>query len=197
MFGQQPMGARVDHERRRRPVGTNDKNKMSNQGKPNSCKHCDNFHQGVCKFKNFKCIKCKRIGHIARVCNVDRNFNFVEKDIEVDYLYQTGYANVDRKENIDSHFDVVLEIDNKHHKFTFDSGASISACNKESYVNKFSNYRLHQDNTILRGYNGNTFIPEGYFKAVVKYNGKQHEMKFYVINGGGSNLCGRDFSGKG
>lgn len=113
----------------------------------------------------------KRIGHIAKVFNVNRNFNFVEKDIEVDYLYHTDYANVDRtKENVDSHFEVVLEIDNKHHKFIFDSGASIFACDKESYINMFSNYRLHQDNTILRGYNGNTFIPGGYFKAVVKYN---------------------------
>ncbi|KAJ8937849.1 hypothetical protein NQ314_011696 [Rhamnusium bicolor] len=47
--------------------------------------------------------------------------------------------------------------------------------------------------TLLRDYNGDTFVPEGQFMADVEYNGRATQMEFFVVPNGGPNLVGRDW----
>ncbi|CAN6686895.1 unnamed protein product [Malus baccata var. baccata] len=51
-----------------------------------ACKYCDKLHYGECWLKGkIKCHKCGKLGHIARVCNLNKNVqqgNFANKVVE-------------------------------------------------------------------------------------------------------------------
>ncbi|CAN6690841.1 unnamed protein product [Malus baccata var. baccata] len=57
-----------------------------------ACKYCDKLHYGECWLKGkIKCHKCGKLGHIARVCNLNKNVqqgNFANKVVE-----QKNFAN--------------------------------------------------------------------------------------------------------
>ncbi|KAJ8931113.1 hypothetical protein NQ314_016014 [Rhamnusium bicolor] len=98
--------------------------------------------------------------------------------------------------NSNDNFKVDIEINGKRFKFILDSGSSISVCSKEMYLKDFSNCRRRRDNILLRGYNGETFTPEGYFVTKVTLMNQAMDIKFYVIANGGPGLLGRDWMTK-
>ncbi|KAJ8913006.1 hypothetical protein NQ315_002884 [Exocentrus adspersus] len=52
---------------------------------------------------------------------------------------------------------------------------------------------LIKDSTILRAYDGSAFSPLGYFIAKVTFKEVTAPVKFYVVDGGGRSLLGRDW----
>nr|XP_028946857.1 uncharacterized protein LOC114820408 [Malus domestica] len=66
------------------------RNEANNSGC--ACKYCDKLHYGECWLKGkIKCHKCGKLGHIARVCNLNKNVqqgNFANKVVE-----QKNFAN--------------------------------------------------------------------------------------------------------
>ena len=53
-------------------------NRTDGETKENQCKHCGKRHTGVCKFKNAKCYKCQKVGHIKPVCG--KFVNHIEEE---------------------------------------------------------------------------------------------------------------------
>ncbi|KAJ8976017.1 hypothetical protein NQ317_003832 [Molorchus minor] len=53
--------------------------------------------------------------------------------------------------------------------------------------------RLSKGDIILKGYNGSMFETRGYFMIPVTFKGKTRSCRFYVVQGGGANILGRDW----
>ena len=75
----------------------------------------------------------------------------------------------------------------------FDSGSSVSCMSNDVYVKYFNNFKLKQDNTLLKSYNGSIFSPKGYFLTSVKHKKAIKQLRFQVIDNGGPCILGRDF----
>lgn len=177
-------------------------NAKQNHISKRKCVHCGSNHKNECYFKFSKCRLCNRTGHIAKICfkNKNKHVNFIDENVnedsncnsldnnEVFELY-SNYKVADNKHD----FNIEISIDNKNIKFLCDSGSAISAVNHETYLKYFSSYRLLKDSTLLRGYDGSIFEPQGFFLAYVTFNGKTKENRFYVVRNGGTNILGRDW----
>lgn len=109
---------------------------------------------------------------------VSKNQNDYENDVifddevnSVENLAGNSLFNIECNDNSPyrTNIYVKIKIDNKEYDFMLDSGSSISACSYENYLKYFSGYRLTRDATVLRGYSGEAFTPEGHFLPEVTY----------------------------
>lgn len=57
---------------------------MSSRSNNYKCKHCGNLHKGICKYVNYKCSNCNKIGHLAKICR-SKKINYVNEVIEHNY----------------------------------------------------------------------------------------------------------------
>ncbi|KAJ8935518.1 hypothetical protein NQ314_012752 [Rhamnusium bicolor] len=99
---------------------------------------------------------------------------------------------VDSKNNCNP-FVVNVNIGSKELEMLIDSGSSVSVISNKTFLNFFSNYRLMNDSTVLRAYDGNVLAPLGYFKTNVTFNEVSLPLKFYVVKSSGPNLLERDW----
>ena len=74
-----------------------------------------------------------------------------------------------------------------------DTGSAVSAGSNNVYLSNFSHFRLEPETVVLQGYDGSAFVPNGSFKANVKYEDILRSVKFNVVNGDGPNILGRDW----
>lgn len=161
------------------------------RGSKPKCKHCGKNHNGVCKYAEYTCNLCKRVGHLSSICRKSRSNNFVEVESEL-------YNIVDRNSSdIHNHnpFSVVVEIDKKEHKMLIDSGSAISCMSSNVYKKHFYTHKLNDSNIKLKGYTGNPIKPTGHINLDVCYEGKVRTIRFYIVDRGGPSLLGRDWLG--
>lgn len=153
------------------------------------CKHCGKNHNGVCKYADYTCNFCNRVGHLSSICrSKSKSNNFVEVESE---LYVIG----ENSSDIDNPFTVVVGIDGKKHKMLIDSGAAISCMSFEVYKKHFDAHKLYNSNIKLKGYTGNPIKPKGYINLNVCHEGKVRTIRFYIVDRGGPSLLGRDWLG--
>lgn len=178
--------------------------------KGNKCKHCGYSHSfnSLCKFRNYQCKLCNKTGHLANVCSrANRKVNFLEPEDDLPNVNEDDdlfycHAIEPASEVVDicqlgmdrvNPFNIFVEILGKNHRMIIDSGAGLSCLRKSTYLKDFSNFRLKKDSLVLRGYNGATFTPEGYFTVAVKYNNVIKPVKFYIVSEGSADILGRDW----
>lgn len=124
------------------------------------CRHCglNNHDFAQCKYKKYKCNKCRKVGHLARVCqtNSEHNFLQVEDDHEpVDY--ENMYYVADNKQPML----VDVTVSGSQVEAEIDSGASRSVIPEKLYREKLSQFELAEADTVLRLYDGSTIRPAG------------------------------------
>ena len=180
-----------------------------NNYKANSCRICGNKHKGMCFYKNHICKICRKTGHIEKLCYKNRNnMHFVDEitdSEEVDVLYSEVIRNNQQYKsqinknlellniNKSNPFIIKIKIDNKIFNMLLDTGSAISALSYDVYLKHLSHFRLVPETVVLRGYDGSTFMPKGSFKAKVEYQNIKKSVKFYIVEGGGPSLLGRDW----
>lgn len=103
-------------------------------------------------------------------------------------------VNVDNDSvDVDDDFILDVVIGKNKMKMWVDSGAAVTAISRKSYEEKLQNNRLLPTNVRLRGYTGELIKPEGHFWADTTVSGVTKSIKYYVVNGGGPGLLGKDF----
>ncbi|CAG9133042.1 unnamed protein product [Plutella xylostella] len=172
-------------------------------GNEERCKVCGlrNHNAEKCRYKNLKCQKCGKKGHLKKVCvkkecsvhNLDvdtecdeSNLQAICKECE---LFHLRYVNYDP-------ILVNVDINKRIFKMELDSGSSVSVISESLYNNYFSMECLEPCNLKMCFYNGHKITPVGCLKLNVSYNGKYCQIIFYVVKNGGPPLVGRDFMAK-
>ncbi|KAJ8915498.1 hypothetical protein NQ315_012379 [Exocentrus adspersus] len=142
--------------------------------------------------------------HLAKICprNKSRNMNFIDNEVDIDE--EMLFLNlVDRKEEVEMHhidkenpFKIGVVIHGENLSMVVDSGSGISALSGSTYNKYFSRFRLKSDALMLKGYDGSTFSPKGFFMAKVEYKGVSMDIRMYVVSNGSADILGRDWMSK-
>ena len=161
------------------------------------CQGCGNSHwKKDCPFKDAECHKCKRKGHIAKVCFSKNNTNSLEvseRDTEVssstssvptEYLYYN-----EDSINSNSPFYKYVMVDGVNVPFEVDTGAARTVISKSVFYRFFSDIRsLGKPSIGLRKY-GNMPIPIfGEANVPVSVGGKSKHLVLTVVNEEGPTL---------
>ncbi|KAK3767415.1 hypothetical protein RRG08_032091 [Elysia crispata] len=162
------------------------------------CYRCGGPHaDSRCRFKDSKCYKCQKIGHIAKVCRsthtakvqpknkhkthvLDEN-NVTEQSYVLYSMYSTS-APLCRN----------LLINGTAVKFQIDTGASLSVMNKKTFVEKV-NIPLKPSSKVLKTYTGENVQICGEAEVVVTDDVKTATLPLVVVERGGPPLLGRDW----
>ena len=148
----------------------NNSNKFAKSGKSipknYTCKSCgsnSHFRQN-CKFLKAECHKCKKIGHIAKICrqtnqstgssNTDRTVNKVDQSVSdkrnenIEYIFSIGNSSKDP-------FMINVNCNNKVIPFELDTGASRTLIPYSAYLKYFKDVNLQKSSVKLRKYGEN------------------------------------------
>ena len=162
------------------------------------CGRCGRGYHGPneCKFKNAKCHKCGKVGHIAPVCKSWAGRNHTE---------QTKWiASADNQEeeslfvvmgrSSSGPYQVELQVNGKPLTMEVDTGAGVSIAAESVLAPMFPAMQLEESNVLLKTYTGQTIPVKGSVMVDVEYNHQQcHRLRLLVVDGSGPCLMGRDW----
>ena len=176
-----------------------------NSTKPNQpCTGCGNLHwKKDCPFQKAECRKCKKIGHIAKVCFTKNNTNSVvakqnvsevnSNSTPVEYLYYN-----EGSEPSISPYMVNVTINGVVVPFELDTGAARTVISKSVFENTFTSStlpKLKPAKVVLRKY-GDMPIPvcgEATVSVSLKRETRGIPLTLIVVNEKGPTLLGRDW----
>ena len=161
-----------------------------------------------CYYRNEKCRKCGKIGHIQRVCRSGKGQNFTrrrkdenpnlhsfEMDDELNddsLIASLEVNNVDQVEVSDVIW--LTPIVNGHPlKMELDTGSAISTLPLQKYKEMFPDTPLVDTTAILKTYSGEKITPEGKLLVRVEHNNQVRNLTLYVVKTQGPALFGRDW----
>ncbi|CAH0559587.1 unnamed protein product [Brassicogethes aeneus] len=168
----------------------NSNNKKPLQSKQ-TCRVCGltNHDFSHCKYKNYRCRKCKNVGHLESVCiKKFKGHNYLNNDNFDVNNESFEIFNINTHVNNSNPFKLNVFMCNKEYSMIVDTGASINGMNYEFYQQNFGRFKLVKDNIILKGYTGENIQPIGYFMIKVGLNNIFKYIKFYVVRNGGPSV---------
>ena len=148
-----------------------------------------------CKYRNVICSRCKRPGHIARVCKKDNmQNNSVEQKLDSDevFLAEELYTLFDVNSLFTSEISVPVVIENEECFMQLDTGCALSLDPKNFYDQFLSHIPLKPTAVKLSTYTGEKIQPLGQATVKVSYAGIQHSLPLLVVPHGSGPLFGRN-----
>ena len=173
-----------------------------------SCGNCGYDHvKGRCPAFNKECNYCHSFNHFARVCRkksqkptysrgqsslrrVEEQFNHGELDIPSITSDQTKSVDGVQKE---PPWTVNLTLNSKSIPLKIDTGADVSVISSQTYNEMNPKPKLKKPDVTLKSPGGIAKC-KGRFTSVVEFNGTQHEIEFYIVEGQTDNLLSREAS---
>lgn len=159
-----------------------------------------NHSEFNCRYKQYRCKKCGKKGHLKKVCgnkNVSRVNNMATdghesepEDITCEECqnFNLRYVSDDVKP-----IELEIIIGKQCVAMELDSGSGTSVISEHLYRNKFSYYKLRESNLKMCLYDGHKISPLGYIICNVTYKGLTKKIKIFVVKNGGPPLLGRNF----
>lgn len=118
-----------------------------------------------CKFRNTVCHRCKRSGHLARVCKTrNGQTNSIEQQLNLDEemnVEEDLYTVFDVNSLSKSEISVPLKIENKDCHLQLDTGCALSLAPKSFYEQFCSHIPLKPTTVMLSTYTGEKIKPLG------------------------------------
>lgn len=151
------------------------------------CNRCGkgNHVFAKCKYKNYSCKNCKKVGHLATVCTASKN-NYAEVEQSAEMYFVASSNN-----SLDP-LTINLSINDRQLEMELDSGARRSVIPEKIFLKHFNTIRLQPTSTQLRTYQQVIIKPVGEFTAEVKFKNKRARCTFLVVTDGATCLLGRD-----
>lgn len=176
----------------------------------NSCYRCGSFHAfGECKFLNAVCNYCKKVGHIAKVCNLKNNKKFskgtktkihkIDSGKSIDSNDELSFINtldvVNTVNNYPPH-DIIINLNGIKHKMEIDSGSLHSVMSSDTYIKLWpvnTPELLPLPNQCLKTWNSDKLNIMGYFNVDVDCNSVNVNLPLVILEGKGKSLVGRSW----
>jgi len=159
------------------------------------CYRCGGPHtQTSCKFKESKCFKCQKIGHISKVCRSgDQHGQSKHKAhvVDVDDQTEESFVLFSLLPSTQAIYRDLL-INGANIRFQVDTGASLSVMNNETFV-KTINAPLQPSRKILKTYTGETVNIRGEAVVEVSDGNQTLNLPIVVVEKGGPPLLGRNW----
>ncbi|UYV69343.1 K02A2.6-like, partial [Cordylochernes scorpioides] len=157
-----------------------------------------NHREEKCFFKDKRCFKCQKLGHISRVCKngnwrSDRNNCSIDKEAEA----TNGLFNINQVKDTSNmrSYMVKVRTSGRDMNMLIDSGTGKNIISEKTYIEtwvKSERPRIEKDSTKLVQWDRQRLSILGKIKADVKVNKRSITMEFLVIEGPGPNLIGRE-----
>lgn len=171
------------------------------------CYRCKGKNHGAsdCYFKDSKCHKCGKVGHIQKACRAGgsaRGKGGAQKkrpqkvttgyvhaeDAGMDMFPVLSASDTDKRP-----FSAGFKVNEVHVLMEIDTGAAVSIISETEYERSFSHVPLEGSNAKLKTYTGQPIPVRGQFMAKVKYEDQIADLPLIVVKGKGPSLCGRNW----
>ena len=173
---------------------------MPRQSPKKPCHHCGKgFHNpSECHYKDFVCKKCKKRGHLARVCHSKKTIRAETNMVEVESDNEQSDLKAENAihcvtQTINKPLIVQLEINGKQSPFEVDTGAAVSLISLETKQKFLKDVQIQETTVSLHTYTSQSIQVVGTMQVQVRYGDHVGEHKLFVIKGVGSTLVGRDW----
>ena len=180
-----------------------------------TCYRCGGKHGDKCPFREAECFKCRKTGHISKVCRsgkVKPPKNTTHRmEGEETHIYESTESINDEDTFVNMlnmyHYEasknkvkpIIVNpiVNNVRISMEVDTGASLSVINEqvlEDIKKVDSKLVLQKTNVIFKSYSGEPITPLGKIKVCVQYDNQMEYLELYVIKGRNkTNLMGRDW----
>ena len=149
-----------------------------------------------CRFRNVVCSRCKRRGHIARVCKKgNMENNRVEQRLDSDAVFSEDdlFTVFDVNSLSTSEISVPLQIENEECCMQLDTGCALSLAPVTFYEKFCSHIPLTPTAVKLSTYTGEKIQPLGKINVTVTYAGTEYSLPLLVVPQGCGALFGRNW----
>ena len=182
---------------------------MSNTKPNKQCSGCGALHwRSNCPFKDAVCHKCKRKGHIQKVCFSKTNQSYPKSNSEKNIHSNVQKQGHDKRDNMD--YDdfvfhsnnktskpiyICVSLDGKQANMELDTGAARSLMSYESYLNFWSDEdrpKLKRSAESLKVYGGSPITISGELSVLIRYKERKVRATMIVVKENGPLLMGRD-----
>ena len=163
-----------------------------------SCYSCGSTEhsRNQCRFRNVVCSRCKRTGHIARVCKKgNTQNNRVEQRLDSDavFLEEDLFTVFDVNSLFTSEISVPVQIENEECCMQLDTGCALSLAPMAFYEKFCSHIPLTPTAVKLSTYTGEKIQPLGKINVTVTYAGTKYSLPLLVVPQGCGALFGRNW----
>ncbi|CAF2039059.1 unnamed protein product [Rotaria magnacalcarata] len=150
------------------------------------CLSCgsNNHHRSQCRFRNVTCHKCKKEGHIAKVCRS----KFVSNQNKVNTI-----SSVSQKLITDEHaIRIPIHVDGVNVNFELDTGSPITVINTHVWE-LMGKPKLYPIKLNYSSFSGHPIFLKGEKMVNVNYNDGELKLKLIAGNKIGNNILGRNW----
>ena len=165
----------------------------------------------ICYYKGQHCRRCKKKGHIARMCKEPQAGTRMSggprsqsrpRPEPVEYIEKPNSDDDDDCHNVNVATEkpgpimVASVVNGKRLPMELDTGASVSIVSYGTVKEIFPNARLVPSEIMLRTYSGEHLKVEAEMVATVKYGTQTEQLTLIVVEGNGPLLLGRNWLAK-
>ena len=182
--------------------------------KQEACYRCKgkNHNANDCYYKNAKCHKCERIGHIQKACRSgpareNKHDKKGKRGSDRREGRMTGYVQTDKNDDDDADiltvfstsgtgrqpYKAVFDVNGKKVLMEIDTGSGMSIISEDVYKQSFPHVPLEGSRVKLKGYSGEPIPVKGQFMAKVAYENQTASLPLIVVGVEGPSLCGREW----
>ena len=172
----------------------NSKRQNLQSGRTGQCASCGGNHwRSTCRFRNAKCHKCNKQGHIQRVCQSSAVIVSTHSSHSLESAVVT-VSPAEQVNDIPPVFQIVTLPDfSKKLRLVVDSASPITFINSKTWLD-LNKPKLQTTTRVLGAFEGQPIRPVGYFEAKVSREDTSQRvviLQIYVAQNG-INIIGRD-----
>lgn len=183
--------AKIQHQQPKQSFNRQSQNNNINRNNQ-PCATCGSAEhpRQTCKYRNYTCNSCKRLGHLARVCRSQQKTNEDEPSVKhvTATIFKLDHVNQVSQSPISTPV-IPLRINGHDCLFEVDTGALHTIITVNVW-NKSGSPNIRRSNLQLKSFGGTLLEIKGECAVTVEYQRQQFNLSAIVVNESGPSLLG-------